>query len=111
MAAFIGVLTLARARIGEARTNLIGVVAAIGLSALACLFIPKAPDPFQKLDGEIAEYEAALLQPLTTYDRRTESHLYYGISKSIDTGRNWLYGLVPGLHLGLPLPDARSAKR
>jgi hypothetical protein len=111
MAAFIGVLTLARARIGEARTNLIGIAAAIGLSALACLFIAKAPDPFRKLDGEIAEYEAALLQPLTKYDRQTESHLYYGISKSIDTERNWLYRLLPELQLSLPLPGAKSAKR
>jgi hypothetical protein len=111
MAAFIGVLTLARARIGEARTNFFGVAAAIGLSTLACLFIAKAPDPFRKLDGEIAEYEAALLEPLTKYDRRTESHLYYGISKSIDTERNWLYRLLPELQLSLPLPSAKSAKR
>jgi hypothetical protein len=111
MAAFIGVLSLGRARIGEARTNLIGVVAAIGLSALACLFVARAPDPLRKLDGEIAEYEAALLQPLTRYNRQTESHLYYGISKTIDTERNWLYGLMPELQLALPLPDAKSAKR
>jgi hypothetical protein len=109
-AALISLLSYARARIGDARTYLAGALAAIVASIVACLAAADPPDPLPRLAAEIDGYEAALAQPLQKYDRTTESHLYYAISKSIATQRNWLWKLLPHVRLGLPPPDGATTR-
>jgi hypothetical protein len=110
MAGAIAALVRARARFGETRTLLAGSAAAIGLSVVACALVGTPPDPLPRLRAEVKEYESALLLPLQRYDRQTESYLYYGISKSIDTRRNWLWRLLPDIALSLPPPQEREAE-
>jgi hypothetical protein len=110
MAAAIAALVRVRARHGETRMRLAGAAAAIGLSALACAVVGTPPDPLPRLRAEVKEYEAALLLPLQGYDRQTESYVYYAISKSINTRRNWLWRLLPDVALSLPPPQEREAE-
>jgi hypothetical protein len=105
MAMINWLLTFARMRVGEARTNILCAIAVVGLAALACASIGRPGDPFVRLGGEIAGYESALMRRLERYDRETESYLYYGLSKSIATEQNWLWKLLPDVQLSLPPPD------
>jgi hypothetical protein len=106
MATIIWLLTRARMRVGEARTNLLCTIAVVGLAAVACASIGRPGDPFGRLESEISGYEGALLHRLERYDRETESYLYYGLSKSIATEQNWLWKLLPDVQLTLPPPGA-----
>jgi hypothetical protein len=109
-AALISLLSYVRARIGDARTYIAGALAAIAVAIVACLAVADPPDPLPRLAAEIDGYEAALAQPLQKYDRTTENHLYYAISKSIATRRNWLWKLLPQVQLDLQPPDGAAMR-
>jgi uncharacterized membrane protein len=113
MSVILRVLSRTRERMGEERTTLRAAAAGVVLFVIATLTVlttSHRSDPFTRMDSEILEYEAALAEPFLRYDRRTESHLYWAISKSVDTAHNWLAKLLPQARISLPPPEGERVK-